>query len=968
MNFLRRLTRTQNDKFSPSSIPKCSNVIEDHLPASAFLGSDQQPITEITPHGNIPLALTQKVCLRFRLIPREEVITGIRLRLGTYCRNNHCHITVQLNDFTHTFSAHELVDNEYIDIFFSAPQICLPGQPTVITIYSSDATEDHVIAVWCTKMSIPFINKLTSQPLHLPEVPHPRVSIIIPIFNKALYTYNCLLTVQDRDPHITKEVIIINNASTDETTALLEQLQGAFKIINNIENKGFVNACRQGAEVASGEFILFLNNDTQVMPGWLSNLVKIMDTHPEVGITGSKLIYPDGRLQEAGGIIFNDASGWNYGRLQDPTDPKFNRNRPVDYCSGASLMIRKTLWEQLGGFDERYAPAYYEDTDLCFAIRQAGYQVFYCHDSEVIHHEGITAGTDVQSGYKIYQAINQKKFQAKWWKVLATHPAPPPQTSPDAAAFRFITDEPLTFRLPDHKILATHLLGQGWAANFWSYLSLHQVDEELQFIKTMGFNTVILLIPWVGFQTQVEPITYHTEYFIIYKQLLEKIQFHGLHLILRLGYSHDNGPHSEPKGFLRQVVIGTDPVILTAWCDYLDQLWDIAKTYPNLLGGFISWEDFFLMDLTHISYEKRLKYAELTGYQHFLIQNYTLEEISARYQQPGLSYDKVFIPAFKSNGIDLFSEFWDNLLIEKIFPESKKHFPLLTMEIRVDCDPQEDSHICHENTFDISSDTPITMIYYSPAWGAPNDGKPDSAENILKRMQRLFESIHTKTNNVIFIDQFNFIDNTPDFEYNTEILPTEIPNFLTGVTSILQQQSIGYGMWTLRDVRVNFLRNGLFERNYPSWEINNGEITFDSDTQTKAVLLNSDGTLNQLITCAAGVPLSEEKLSKLDFKAKKLEKTDKAIVITVLVVNNNNDIVFEDKLCLEGQDWQEIHLENLPFNFNYQLKLKNQGTALLLTDFYLYQLYQENGIIDANGKPKPFYNDLVSLNRILNKI
>ncbi len=101
-------------------------------------------------------------------------------------------------------------------------------------------------------------------------------------------------------------------------------------MINNKENHGFVQACRQGAAIAKGELILFLNNDTQVTPGWLSNMLKLMDTYPSVGITGSKLIYPDGRLQEAGGIIFNDASGWNYGRLQELTDPRFNQSREVD--------------------------------------------------------------------------------------------------------------------------------------------------------------------------------------------------------------------------------------------------------------------------------------------------------------------------------------------------------------------------------------------------------------------------------------------------------------------------------------------------------------------------------------------------------------------------------------------------------------------------------------------------------------
>ena len=986
MKLLQRLKQALKAK-NRLTTSRFSITINDKQPAMALLGEQDCLVTGFVPYGDIPVALATGTCLHSNSVPLREIITKIRLRVGTYCRVNHCHITVQLNDFTHRFSAHDLVDNEYVEISLPTPLTCVAGQPLDIQIYSEDATQDNQVAVWCARKPPTFQSSLPQKfflgfwgrgksfsrsekriprkGFALPQPP--RVSIVIPVFNKALYTYNCLLTVQACDQPISKEVIIINNASSDETAALLAQQRGAFKIINNEENQGFVQACRQGAEIADGEFILFLNNDTQVMPGWLSNRVKVMDDHPEVGITGSKLIYPDGRLQEAGGIIFNDASGWNYGRLQDPTNPKFNQSREIDYCSGASLMIRKTLWEQLGGFDLRYAPAYYEDTDLCFAARQAGYKVLYCHDSEVIHHEGITAGTDIQSGYKAYQAINHKKFQAKWWNVLSTHLPPPPQTSPEAAAFRLMAAKTTAFRIPNHKILATHLLAQGWAANFWSYLNINHIDEELDLIQSVGFNTVIILVPWVGFQTKVDPITYHEDYFTLFEQLLEKVQAHGLQIILRLGYTHDNGPYSEPEGYLRQIVVGADSVMFNAWCDYLDRVWAIARLFPNVLGGFITWEDFFFMDLTHIPSEQRLLFAERTGYQRYLEEHYSLEEISARYkQQPFADYNEIPIPAFKSSAIHLFCEFWDKVLIDTIFKESKKHFPPLTMEIRTDCDPQEDSYICHDSTFDVTSDTHLTTIYYTPAWGAPNDGGSESVETILKRMQYLFEHLRTKTSNVIFVDQFNFIDNTPGFERHTGILPNEVPHFLSAVADILQHNTIGYSLWTLQDVRANALKNGLFERNYPSWEIDKGEIVFDSVAQKKTALLNQEGTLSQLLAWCVGVPFVKQKPFQLDFKLKKARgATAQKIILTVFVINENQ-VIHEDTVFSEQcEDWQDIHLENLPFGIGYELKLENRGAPVLLSDFYLYQLRQENGVIDANGKPKAFYNELVSLNHKL---
>ena len=139
-------------------------------------------------------------------------------------------------------------------------------------------------------------------------------------------------------------------------------------------------------------------------------------------------MFPDGSLQEAGGVIYNDATGCNFGKFSPtPNAPLFNFLRPVDYCSGALLATKRTLFRQIGGFDSRFAPAYYEDVDYCFALRAAGYIVYYQPESEVIHVEGATSGTDLTKGAKRYQAINREKFVAKWRAMLSRQPVPPTQ-------------------------------------------------------------------------------------------------------------------------------------------------------------------------------------------------------------------------------------------------------------------------------------------------------------------------------------------------------------------------------------------------------------------------------------------------------------------------------------------------------------------------------------------------------------
>lgn len=251
----------------------------------------------------------------------------------------------------------------------------------------------------------------------------PRVSIVIPVYNEIAYTAACLRSLAADVGDVAFEVIVVDDGSSDATPQRLAEI-GGIRTIRNAQNLGFVGSCNAGAECAKAEFVAFLNNDTVVVAGWLSALLRCFDDEPDAGLVGAKLVYPDGRLQEAGGIVFRDGSGWNYGRFEDPADPRYNFRREADYCSGAAILLRRDLFTGLGGFDMRYAPAYYEDTDLAFAVRAAGKQVFYEPRATVFHFEGVTAGTDTASGIKRYQTVNREKFLHKWKSELARQPAP----------------------------------------------------------------------------------------------------------------------------------------------------------------------------------------------------------------------------------------------------------------------------------------------------------------------------------------------------------------------------------------------------------------------------------------------------------------------------------------------------------------------------------------------------------------
>jgi len=257
-------------------------------------------------------------------------------------------------------------------------------------------------------------------PLTVPRSVKPRFSIIVPVYEQHLLTYTCLKSIAATCATQAIEVIVIDDCSPTPAAEALQGVEGVTFVRNEV-NLGFLRNCNKAATLANGEYIVLLNNDTIVTGDWLGAMQAVFERFETAGMVGAKLIYPDGVLQEAGGIVWRDASAWNLGRGDNAAKPEYNYVREVDYCSGACLMLPRALWQQLGGFDEHYVPAYYEDTDLAFRVREAGLRVFYQPAAVVVHFEGRSSGTDLTQGVKQHQVTNQRKLQERWREVLAKH-------------------------------------------------------------------------------------------------------------------------------------------------------------------------------------------------------------------------------------------------------------------------------------------------------------------------------------------------------------------------------------------------------------------------------------------------------------------------------------------------------------------------------------------------------------------
>lgn len=307
---------------------------------------------------------------------------------------------------------------------------------------------------------------------------HPLVSIVILNFNKAQLTIECLESIYGHTDTAGLEVVVVDNGSSEADFRILSSFEGQHRLIRLRHNRYFGEGNNIGFEATHGDFIVFMNNDIKVTANWLPPLLRVFDERQDCGVAGPKFVYPSAVLQEAGALVDRDGTTFSIGKHLDPTLPLFNRARTVDYVSGATLVIRRSSFQQLLGFDQTYEPAYFEDVDLCLKVRQRlGLVTRYVPEACVIHHENATTADPRNAiGLQGLGAINRRKFIGRWGEYLAdprnllpprptgfsSTPAPPPPSS--RAAIAVITSDILLTTSDSCRYLLTmaeYLLASG---------------------------------------------------------------------------------------------------------------------------------------------------------------------------------------------------------------------------------------------------------------------------------------------------------------------------------------------------------------------------------------------------------------------------------------------------------------------------------------------------------------------------
>jgi GT2 family glycosyltransferase len=243
--------------------------------------------------------------------------------------------------------------------------------------------------------------------------------VIIPSSSRHDLLHACLRSLARFGPAtIPYETIVVLSEATPETETRLRGAATGIQVVSSTVNLGLAGAGNRGRSLARGDLLILLHDDAEIEPGWMEALVEAADRHPEAGAIGGKVLYPDGRLQHAGLILWQNgytSVPWVGG---SPPPASFERLRAVDYCGTSSLLVRATLWDLIGGLDERFYPVYFVDVDLAMAMRKLGFIVLYQPTSRIRHHLG--ASTDTNFRDFLVQR-NRRLFLKKWGAALESH-------------------------------------------------------------------------------------------------------------------------------------------------------------------------------------------------------------------------------------------------------------------------------------------------------------------------------------------------------------------------------------------------------------------------------------------------------------------------------------------------------------------------------------------------------------------
>lgn len=419
-----------------------------------------------------------------------------------------------------------------------------------------------------------------------------------------------------------------------------------------------------------------------------------------------------------------------------------------------------------------------------------------------------------------------------------------------------------------------------WVVNFWNSESVH-MEEELARIAADGFNSIILAVPWKEFQPENGPGGFQFEEYAYEKlrRVLQAADEQGLWVFLRVGYTWDYGGGSMSSSRYRRLLC--EEQVQRAWLDYAESLYRTCSSFDNFAGGFLTWEDFwnFLQDAGKGAYQaESVQLAEDTGYQDYLREHYTLEELRENFGLEASSYGEIGLPASDDPMFYTFYQFYDQVL-NQILEKSQEVFPGLSMEVRLDMDPVPALDgslvgVSHGQTYGCGS-AAYTAAMYSVSMGREaSQGNMTAAEALTAMASNLAVVMAQNGGKPLFLEQFLYYDDTPEYSYNPQLIPGERTAFLKGVPSLLESLSCGYGVWAYRDYRNNSVFNSQFGLESRGWTFSGGAEVRREEGNNHA-FLSAGSQISQDLGERSGQGRQGERI--LEFRA----ESEEPVTVTV---------------------------------------------------------------------------------------
>lgn len=503
--------------------------------------------------------------------------------------------------------------------------------------------------------------------------------------------------------------------------------------------------------------------------------------------------------------------------------------------------------------------------------------------------------------------------------------------------------------------ISAHYFADLWPANMWDS-EFKNIDDDLLQIKSDGFNSIILLIPWRQFQPNIgKTNTYNKAVLEKLDLIMKKADEYGLGVILRIGYTWDYYQNRGNDEIIeRYENIVNDAQTMNAWLEYVERIYALASMHDSLWGGFICWEDFWNMTtkMKTISgnNEDSLKYAQSIGFGKYVADNYEIPDIRKLYADDKIySEEDIYIPAEDKQAFKLFYDYYDDFL-NRLLSFSQTAFPNLSMEVRVDDDlivneKNETLYYTHENTY-LCEGSDYTTIMYGIPIGFDNNGQKVTWEEANEKTGNILEKVKRGAGDKkIFIDQFLYYDNTQAYSHNVQLIDDQIDDYLRNSESILKKYTRGYGVWVYKDYYVDTIANGCFAEGLDGW-ISVGDAAVKKiDGNNKCLLVdgaeikqNTEGKATDregVITCSFNGTLIESAFTlNISLNGEKKE----------LVIDADGTYSVE----FEGSDWGDLTLSVVGEGF--------------IDDVKLYNFCQKGLLYDVNGTKSDLVSEIKDLN------